>query len=358
MKTLVLSFLLLCSFSVFAQQGIMSIETKNINLGPVKANDIPTEVTFTFKNTGSQPILLSRVTPLTSLLKVQWDKNPVMPGNTSAITVSFVPANMPEKFNYTIHIQSNAQNQREQLRLEATIVDNPEKPALLYKHDMDGVRFKTAYINLGQIHNNQVITDTIYFFNTREKDIPVTTRYLPSHMKMTPSSPSIQPGQKGYIILSYDAKAKNDYGYVFDNIIFNFDNDNSYRHRLSVSANITEDFSQLSAKELKNAPVASFAPQTIDFGEIKPGDKANCDFKLTNTGQSNLIIRKTKASCGCTAITLGENTLAPGQSTTIRATFNSAGKHGRQYKSITVITNDPRNPETSLSISGNIAASK
>ncbi len=357
MKTLVLSFLLLCSLSVLAQQGVMNIETKNINLGSIKANDIPTEVSFKFKNTGSQPILLNRVTPLTSLLKVQWDKNPIMPGSTSAITVSFVPANMPEKFSYTIHIQSNAQNQQEQLHLEASIVDNPEKPALLYKHDMDGIRFKTVNINLGQIHNDQVITDTVYFFNTREKAVTVATKYIPSHMKMTPSSPSIQPGQKGYIVLSYDAKAKNDYGYVFDYIIFNFNNENNYRHRLSVAAKIMEDFSQLSAKERKNAPVASFAPQNIDFGEIKPGDKANCDFKLTNTGQSNLIIRKTKASCGCTAVTLGDNTLAPGQSTTIRATFNSAGKHGRQHKSITVITNDPQNPEMILSISGNIAAS-
>ena len=79
---------------------------------------------------------------------------------------------------------------------------------------------------------------------------------------------------------------------------------------------------------------------------------------MKNNGKSDLIIRKTKASCGCTAVTMGETILSPGQSTTIRATFDSTGKSGRQYKSITVITNDPQHPETLLTITGNIANKK
>ena len=71
-------------------------------------------------------------------------------------------------------------------------------------------------------------------------------------------------------------------------------------------------------------------------------------------GKSILFIRKTKASCGCTAVTLGQKEIQPGQSTTIRATFDSTGKSGRQYKSITVITNDPSQPENTLTISGNV----
>ncbi len=47
------------------------------------------------------------------------------------------------------------------------------------------------------------------------------------------------------------------------------------------------------------------------------------DKRTAGLQKSDLIIRKTKPGCGCTAITLGESTIAPGMSTTIRATFDS-----------------------------------
>jgi hypothetical protein len=157
------------------------------------------------------------------------------------------------------------------------------------------------------------------------------------------------------MIVSFDAKAKNDYGYTYDNIILNINQSNSFNNRISVSAHIKEDFSAVKASG--NAPVASFETKSIDFGNLQIGKKADCDFVLKNTGKSNLIVRKTKASCGCTAVTLGETTIAPGASTTIRASFDSSGKSGRQQKSITVITNDPANPETHLTIMGSVVNS-
>ena len=75
---------------------------------------------------------------------------------------------------------------------------------------------------------------------------------------------------------------------------------------------------------------------------------------LKNEGKSNLIIRKTKASCGCTAIAPENNVIAPGESTKIKTTFNSAGKKGVQNKTITVITNDPENTTIILNVKGEV----
>lgn len=119
-------------------------------------------------------------------------------------------------------------------------------------------------------------------------------------------------------------------------------------------AELREDFSQLSEQELANAPVATFDKKECNFGEIKPNSKTHCDFLLTNTGKRPLFIRKTKTTCGCTAVTLGKQEVPAGQSTTLRITFDSEGKFGRQHKTITVITNDPKNPETTLTINGSI----
>lgn len=351
--TLLLLFSLFTSHLI-AQSGVLTFEKKEIHLAGLKADDTPTTVTFHVKNTGEQPVLISRVIPMFPRMNAEWDKTPVLPQKSAEIKISFKSQELPEQFNYIINVHSNAQNPREQLRISGNIVDNPEKPELLYKTDLSGMKFKTNNINFGKIFSRQVVKDTVYFYNTREKAVSVSTRYTPSHIKADFYPQTVHPGEKGMLVLTYDAATKNDYGYIFDSVILKFDDDNSYNNRLTVTANITEDFSKLSPQELENAPVAYFNKTSIEFGDIIQGEKADCDFTLENNGKTALIIRKTKASCGCTAVTMGENTIAPGQKTVIRATFNSAGKSGRQYKSITVITNDPKTPETHLTISGNV----
>lgn len=358
MKPILLLLLLSLTGHVMAQSGILTFDKKEIHLPDLKADDIPTTVTFSIKNTGKQPVILSKVIPMHPRMTTDWDPTPLLPDKTAEIRISFKTVDLPEKFNYYVKVQSNARNPRELIRISGNITDNPEKPALLYKTDLSGVKFKENSINLGKIFTQQIIRDTVYFYNTRKEAVTVSTRYIPSHIKVDVYPTKVAPQEKGMLLLTYDAVAKNDYGYIFDSVILKFDEDNSYSNRLSVTANIVEDFSKLSKKELQNAPVAEFDKKSIEFGEISQGEKVNCDFTLENKGKTALVIRKTKASCGCTAVTMGENTIAPGHKTVIRATFNSAGKSGRQYKSITVITNDPQMPETILTISGNITVKK
>lgn len=354
MKLILLLLFSLFAGSLAAQPGVLTFDKKEIRLADLKADDAPTTVTFQVTNTGQQPVLISKVIPMFPRMSAAWEKSPILPQKSAEIKISFKSQELPEQFNYIVNVHSNAQNPREQLQISGNVIDNPEKPELFYKTDLSGVKFKTNNINFGKIFTQQTVKDTVYFYNTREKAVAVSIRYTPSHIKADIYPQTLQPGEKGTLAFTYDASAKNDYGYIFDSVILNFDDDNSYNNRLSVTANIVEDFSKLSSRELENAPVVYFDKTSIEFGDIVQGEKANCDFTLENHGKTALIIRKTKASCGCTAVTMGENTIAPGQKTVIRATFDSAGKSGRQYKSITVITNDPKNPETHLTISGNV----
>lgn len=353
MKAILFTTALLFLASLTFAQGMLQFKEKNIELKKLKADDSPTEVIFKFKNTGNEPVILTRVSPITTELKADWDKAPLAPGKSSEIKISFNTTRMPEKFNYSIIVFTST-NTREQLTLSANIIDNPAKPELLYNADMEGLKFKTTNIQFNNIYNWQVVSDTLSFFNARKDTVSVGTNYLPSYMQFAANPQKVAPGKKGSIIITYDAPKKNDYGYSYESIILSLNNSKEYKNRLTITANITEDFSKLNKKDLENAPIASFEKTEINFGDIKPGDKANCDFTLKNTGKSDLFIRKTRASCGCTAVTMGQTTVAPGQTTVIRATFDSANKSGHQDKSITVITNDPKNPDQTLRINGNI----
>lgn len=335
-------------------QGKLEFSKTEITLKNLKADDLEHRETLTIKNTGNQPVIISRITPLTSIVKTEWSREPIAPGKSKEISLLFSPDKLQESFSYKILIYSNAQEKRKEIILKGNLIDNPQKPQLLYKQNINGLKFKSSNINFGQIYTWQSITDTVYYFNSRNESVTLTAQYKPSYLTVNFVPTTTAPSQKGAIIITYNAQKKNDYGYSYESLILNINGVRDFKNRLSVTAKITEDFSRLTASELANAPIASFEKKEINFGEIEKGAKANCDFILTNKGKSTLFIRKTKASCGCTAVALGENALQPGQSTTIRTTFNSAGKSGRQYKSITVITNDPKNPEIVLTISGSI----
>jgi hypothetical protein len=94
----------------------------------------------------------------------------------------------------------------------------------------------------------------------------------------------------------------------------------------------------------------------FDFGDIKQGEKVTHTFVLSNGGGDLLKISDVKASCGCTAAAPEKNELAPGESTNLVVTFNSAGRMGKQSKTIRIYSNDPENPEMVLSFSGNVVA--
>lgn len=91
-----------------------------------------------------------------------------------------------------------------------------------------------------------------------------------------------------------------------------------------------------------------------NFGDIKQGDVVSYDFKITNNGGDVLKIIDVRASCGCTAAQPDKKELKPGESTTIKVTFNSKGRKGAQVKTVRVITNDPEKSDINFVIRCNI----
>lgn len=104
-----------------------------------------------------------------------------------------------------------------------------------------------------------------------------------------------------------------------------------------------------------NAPVITFEETEYDFGTIKQGEVIDHTFKFTNTGKSPLIIESATASCGCTVPQPPTDPIAPGETGEIDVKFNSAGKMGQQYPTVTVRANTQPNI-VKVSLKGNVEA--
>jgi hypothetical protein len=86
-------------------------------------------------------------------------------------------------------------------------------------------------------------------------------------------------------------------------------------------------------------PVMEFAQLEHDFGKIIQGENVTYSFKFKNTGNSDLVIAKVSATCGCTASDYPREPVRPGEEGVIEVSFDSSGKQGFQSKDLTIAAN-------------------
>ncbi|MFN0050266.1 MAG: DUF1573 domain-containing protein [Cytophagales bacterium] len=96
----------------------------------------------------------------------------------------------------------------------------------------------------------------------------------------------------------------------------------------------------------------NFQKMYHDFGEIAEGDQASYSFEVVNSGNSPLIISKVQPSCGCTTPDWTKEPILPNTKGTVTASYGTKGRPGSFNKSISVLSNDPEKPNTTIFIKG------
>ncbi len=82
-----------------------------------------------------------------------------------------------------------------------------------------------------------------------------------------------------------------------------------------------------------------FNETDIDLGTMVQGEVVECVYKYKNTGKNNLKILRVNASCGCTTPEYSKEFTEPGNEGEIKVKFNSAGRSGKQSKTLRVYSN-------------------
>lgn len=90
--------------------------------------------------------------------------------------------------------------------------------------------------------------------------------------------------------------------------------------------------------------------RVLDLGRVIEGETVPLRWRIENRGTAPLVIKRTKAGCGCTVVSLSnrDRRIPGGQSIELTANFNSTGRPGEQVKTVTVFSNDPDEPKLKL----------
>ena len=345
----------LCILQAQTKDANMSFVTENHDFGKIQEADGPVTFNFQFTNTGSTPLLIKQVQASCGCTSPSWSKEPVLPGKQGFVSATYNPKSRPGPFNKTVTVTSNAATPTAVLTIRGDVIPKPLTLEDEYRYNMGNkIRLKTNHMSFARVVKDGKGSQQVEIVNISDKPVKVDFARVPSHLKISAEPEVLQPGEKGVIDGTYDASLKDAWGFVVDRVDVLLDGQSNPSNRLTVSATIEEDFSALTPEQRANAPAISFDNNTFDFSEINQGQKVEHVFTIMNNGKSDLYIRSVKASCGCTAANPAKEMIPAGQSTTMKVVFDSRGKVGKQNKTITIISNDPKHPRTILWVKGNV----
>lgn len=347
--------LVLASFS-FALQAqrmeVLKFQEVVHDFGTLREENGAVTHEFSFINHHTAPVKILQVRASCGCTTPAWSKDPIAPGASGFVQAQYNPKNRPGAFNKSLTITTDYDETPIRLYIKGSVVPKPKAIKDELPISMGMLRFKFKTLNMGKIYTKEEPTTKIFeVYNQGDSAVKFLQTEGPTYIQLSFEPEILNPKEKGKLLLTYDAKARNDLGFLSDNVVIVTNETAAFsRKSFNVYATLEEYFPPLTKADLANAARLSIEAPVYDFGKIKKGEKVNTTFLLTNNGKSPLSLRKTKANCTCTSSVPSKETLQPGESGALTVTFDATGRRGNQQKSVTIFSNDPLAPTQRITI--------
>ena len=351
MKNIIAATLFFAMTPMLAQQALEFDET-DYDFGQVEEAGGPVDHTFEFVNNSLDSLRIVGVKASCGCTTPNWSKETVPPGGKGFITARYNPMNRPGAFRKSLRVTTTQPSVNSTLYIKGTVNPKPRTIEDDLPTKLGVIRMKYRSFNFGKITTKEPVTKRFDVYN--EGDNPVSflpdQTEAPEYIKVVFEPERLEGKSMGKIAVTYDPNATGQLGFQNTKIAIQTSEVNFTRKDLNVIATIEEYFAPLTPEEMAEAPKLSISQKSHDFGKIGKDAVVETSFVLTNDGKSPLNIRQAVSNCGCTTTDLETKDLEPGASTTMKVKFDSKGRRGRQYKTVTLFSNDPVNPTQVLSV--------
>ena len=364
MKKLGLLLLAVLTCLVCLAQPEIKFENTTYDFGKIKEEGGKVTGKFIFTNVGNEPLELTNVRPGCGCTAANYTKGAIAPGEQGYIEATYNPYNRPGAFNKNIRVTTNEPRFTENdkatphmIFIKGEVIKRPptefEKEG--YTKSAGMVRIKEPDV-AHNLLNTQVSIDPFYVRVFWSK--PVTFTLEKTHDFISEIyrnfGAELMPGQEGFFVLKYDASKRNGFGQMKDGVTFLTNDSIEPVKHIHYANNIREDFSKLTAKQLKSAPVCEISTDSIGMGNFQKNTTRSEKLRVTNNGKSPLIIRSLETSAPMFSATANMMTIPVGGSAEITVTFKAPGRASAQNATLDIITNDPANSVRTVKLTAKV----
>ncbi len=164
-----------------------------------------------------------------------------------------------------------------------------------------------------------------------------------------PEKEELAPGESIKIHVEFNSRGRR--GSQRKTIYIYSNDTNAPEFRLKLTGKVEMP---VNASSVSEGPLLKLEKNQHNFGKLKEGDVVDVTIRFKNTGSENLLIKDVKSSCGCTAAVLSSRNLKPGEEGELKIEFDSSNRVGSITRTVTLYTNDRKNPVQTITIFANI----
>lgn len=361
MKKTFLCALLLGGFvAAMAQQPVMTFQKTEHDFGKINEADGRVTTIFEFKNEGLEPLVLSNVRASCGCTTPKWTREPIEPGQTGTITVTYNPTGRPGKFRKTITITSNASEATKKLAIFGEVIPKTAEPVNRYAIKMGDLSLRSNAMAFNTLMKGNNLTRSIEYANLTDHDITVEVLQNDKDLFLTPvlSLKTLKPKESGTLNVNFDTKNCKQWGPVtaYLYLMVNGKKAITDEFKITLNASIEEDFSKMSVEARQQAPIFDIASKEINLGNVKAGATLTKNIAFKNVGENALQIRRVVNNVTGVHVTATKNVIKGGKSGAFKVevvakkdanTLLAPGVYRRQ---IEIFTNDPANQRLRLTL--------
>ncbi len=325
------------------------------NFGDIILKSGPVSCEFNVKNTGSKPAVIYNVTSSCGCTDVQWTREPLMPGKTGKISVTYSNDEGAYPFDKNLTVYFSDIKKPVILKVRGVSVEKKKPLAESYPIHFGNLGMKGVEFKCGNLEQGGQKSDAVMVANISDKPVTVDFENVSKNLSLS-VSPNPIPAQstaemRFTVTASSEIWGKN---YYYASPVLNGKSAKTPKgdSQISIWAFTKENFSSLSDDEKAKGPRPMFMESTYSFGKVKKGDTVHAEFTFKNEGTKDFCVYRVNADACCWSHS-DIPVAAPGKSVTFRVHVDTKDMPlGETLTIVTLTTNSPLRPIVNLFIAG------
>lgn len=331
---------------------------KNVhNFGDIIHKSGPVSCSFTVKNTGSQPAVIYNVVSTCGCTNVKWTKEPIRPGQSGNISVTYSNDEGAYPFDKTLTVYTSDSKKPILLKVRGISIEKQKPLSESYPVRYGALALKESLFKCGNLEQGGQKSEAVMVANISSKPITVSFANVDKNLKVRISPNPIPAGSTAEMSFTVTAD-RNIWGKhtyhaspIVDGKAVKTD---SGLTDIGFWAFTKENFSSLTQDQKAKGPRPSFNESTYSFGKIRQGEKVKATFTFKNVGKEPFRVYRINSDAEHWSSSTIPVT-APGQEITFNFELDTKGlPKGEHLTIVTLTTNSPLRPIVNLFVAGYI----
>lgn len=351
-----LIILILGALSVSAGNGVRWLGTV-YDFGAFDESPELVTAHFQFVNDSNEAVAITSVRATCGCTTPVYSTDPVLPGDTATIAVSYDSEGRPGRFSKKVYVRTTASDLRTDLIIKGVVVGSESSVKGRFPVEAGKLRLRNGAVMFGRLPKGRAKMVFFDGYNRSRDTITPHVDYSPEYVEITSVPARVPPGEQ----MQFNAYFRSDrcplWGVVTDSITIRSDAGQP-PVTIPLVAVLEEDFSVLTPGQMQNAPVARLSTGRVDLGSISPSRSKpyTAEITLFNAGKSPLIVRRIYSEDTGIDVAVKNSTIKKEKSTVLSVSVDPADSDVIN-KRITLITNDPVSPTQVIRVVGTIEKS-